>query len=74
MKNLILSRELKALRVKNGFTQKDIAEILGISETSYNKRENGSLEFTISEIKKLKNIFNLSNDDIIRIFFSDDVA
>lgn len=70
----MLSRELKSLRVKNGLTQRDLAEKLGISETSYNKRENGSISFTIDEIKKIKIHLNLTDADIIRIFFTDEVA
>jgi len=70
----VLSRELKSLRVLNGLTQKELAEKLEMSETSYTKRENGQISFTVDEIKKLKLILQLSYEDVIRIFFTDWVA
>jgi len=70
----VLSRELKSLRVLNGLTQKELAEKLEMSETSYTKRENGQISFTVDEIKKLKLILQLSYEDVIRIFFTDGVA
>ena len=62
------SRELKSLRVLRGLTQKELADKLGMSETSYTKRENGQISFTIDEIKNLKLILQLTNEDIIRVF------
>jgi len=70
----LLSRELKSLRALNGHTQKDLANMLGIGETSYTKRENGDLDFSVEEIKKLKELYKLSDEDIIRIFFDNEVA
>ncbi len=70
----MLSRELKSLRIKMGFTQKVIAKKLEMSESSYNKRENGLIPFSLDEIKKLKIILKLDNEDIIRIFFAEEVA
>ncbi|SHH54064.1 Helix-turn-helix [Caloranaerobacter azorensis DSM 13643] len=70
----MLSRELKSLRIKNGFTQKALAREMGMSETSYSKRENGLIDFTVEEIRKLKSILKMTEDDIIRIFFSEEVA
>lgn len=70
----MLSRELKSLRALYGHTQKDLANMLGIGETSYTKRENGDLSFSIEEIKKLKELYKLKDEDIIRIFFTSSVA
>ena len=70
----MLSRELKSLRIINDFTQKSLSAKLGMSESSYNKRENGILDFSVKEIKKLKIYLKLSDEDIIRIFFTDEVA
>lgn len=64
-----ISRELKAYRVRLGLTQKDIANKLGISEFAYNKRENGHVDFTLSELRKLKQVLGMGDDDLIRIFF-----
>jgi putative transcriptional regulator len=61
--------ELKALRIKNGISQNKISNLIGISETSYNKRENGKIEFTLSEIIIISRIFNLCGEEIFDIFF-----
>lgn len=63
------SRALKAARVRLGYTQKEVAKQLGIGETSYVHRENGKQDFTISEVNKLRTILNLSDYDILDIFF-----
>lgn len=62
---------LKALRIKNQLKQQDVAKLLGISETTYNRKENGVNEFTISEAIQLGNIFNISPGEI---FFADFVT
>jgi Predicted transcriptional regulators len=66
-------RELKALRARYGYTQKDLAKVIGVDETSYNKRENGKIQFTLKEIKIIKKEFRLSPADVDLIFFNDEV-
>lgn len=70
----MMSRELKSIRVKNGLTQEALAEKLDMSVTAYSKRENGQIEFNVTEIKKLKDALVLNDDDVIRIFFGSEVA
>lgn len=70
----MMSRELKSIRVKNGLTQEALAEKLDMSVTAYSKRENGQIEFNVTEIKKLKDALALNDDDVIRIFFGSEVA
>lgn len=66
-----MQRKLKSLRALNGFTQLDVASQLGISETSYKLKEEGYQDFKVREIKQLKSLFNLSPDEIGKMFFSD---
>lgn len=66
----ILSRELKALRILNGFTQEDIAKKLGIGVPAYSKRENEQIEFSLSELKKLKKYLKITDEKFIEIFFT----
>ncbi|MFA6809253.1 MAG: helix-turn-helix transcriptional regulator [Eubacteriales bacterium] len=68
------SRELKAYRVRLGYTQKDMANKLGMSEFAYNKRENGHIDFGLSELRRLKQVLHLSDEELIRIFFTNNVA
>lgn len=61
--------ELKALRIRNGLKQRDLAELLCINTNSYTKKENETNPFTISEIKSLKEFFNMDDELFLRIFF-----
>lgn len=65
----------KAHMYKNGMVGKDVAASLGIAENTLsmkiNERDNSKgnkAEFTQSEIKKLKSIWNLNNKEVIEIF------
>lgn len=60
---------LKILRIKLKLTQKEVALNLGIATNSYTKKENGINPFTIDELKKIKNLFNINDSDFIEIFF-----
>ncbi|SHK45592.1 helix-turn-helix domain-containing protein [Tepidibacter formicigenes] len=70
----MLSRELKSARVKNGYTQKDLAKELCLGTTSYTKRENGQISFTVDEVCLLREKLSLSDEEIIKIFFKNNVA
>ncbi|WP_039242479.1 helix-turn-helix transcriptional regulator [Clostridium botulinum] len=59
-----MTRTLKALRELHCLTQTDVAEILGISLHSYCNKENGKLQFTLKEAKKLSDLFKLSIEEI----------
>lgn len=61
---------LKALMTKFSFTNEDMANYLKITTATFNRKVNGKNEFTISEIEKIKELFNLSYE---AIFFSNDV-
>lgn len=65
-----MHRTLKAHRAMKGYNQNDMAKILRISVTSYNKKENGRIEFTLNEAKILADYFGVS---IEGLFFSDKV-
>lgn len=41
--------KLKGKRVEKGFTQKDVAKEIGIAVQTYNGKENGKIEFSVSE-------------------------
>lgn len=62
---------LKALRVKQQLKQQEVAKMLGISETTYNRKENGINDFTIKEAIKLGEIFSINPGEI---FFTSEVA
>ena len=61
------SEKLKQLRKQCGYTQSQVAAIFSYSRQNYGQKEK-SLSFRMSEIKKLKELFNLTNDEIYEIF------
>lgn len=60
--------KLKDLRKKAKYNQEHIGVQLNISQSTYNKKENGINPFTLEEIKLLKNILSINDIDIIDIF------
>lgn len=67
----IITSNLKALREERGIKQKFIAEQLGISANYYSQIENGHRLPQLEHLLKLRNIFNVSLDDI---FFNKKIA
>jgi putative transcriptional regulator len=70
----VVPRELKSVRVKFGFTQEKMAKHLCISVSSYSKRENGYLQFTLAEVALLQKMFNMTEKQVWNIFFTKEVA
>ena len=56
---------LKELRESKRLTQKEVAEIIGYSEISYARHENGKREPDISTLCKLAEYFNVTVDYLI---------
>ncbi len=61
----MLSKFIQQLRKKHHLTQEFLASRLGISRPTYLQIERGDRELTISEVKKLATIFNLSFHDFL---------
>lgn len=55
---------------ENGLTYADIAQFLGLNESTVSLKINGHSDFLLSEIQALKSHFHLDSN----IFFTDDVA
>jgi DNA-binding XRE family transcriptional regulator len=62
--------KLRSVMALHGDTNKDVAELLGISEQSFSCKinENGT-EFKQGEITKIKDKYNLSPAEVDSIFF-----
>lgn len=57
-------RKLKALRAMKNENQQDVAKLIGVSISTYNRKENGHLEFTINEINKILKHYDKSYEDV----------
>lgn len=56
---------LKKYRKLQGKTQKDLATILNVAESTYRGYENGTSEPTIETLIKLANYYNVSLDNLL---------
>ena len=58
-------QSLKILRNKNGWTQREVAEKLGIDRTTYAKYESGLSEPDFKMLRKLKEVFCVGTDVLL---------
>lgn len=61
---------IKALRAYHGLSQTNIANTLGCTFATYNKKENGKVDFTLEELNVLAKKFNIPAIN----FFKDEVS
>lgn len=60
----MMAREIKAARVRKGLTQNYMAEQLGISVHTYQKKESGKVPFTEKQKFRLANVLGF---DIVQM-------
>ena len=56
---------IKEYRIIKGYTQRELAEVLGIKQNTYSDKERGKTNFTIDEIKIIKELFSVTYDDLL---------
>lgn len=61
----MVSNRLKELRENNKYTQKDIANILGMRQQQYSRYEVGSREIPLDKLIVLSELYNTSLDYIL---------
>ncbi len=61
----MFSKNLKQIRIEKGISTSQIAEHLGITQTSYNKYENGLREPNLSTFKMICQFLNVSSDELL---------
>lgn len=59
-----------------GDTQETLANFIGVSLSRFNAKLNGTdgAEFTQGEIAKIKEKYNLTDEEVILIFFTNNVS
>ena len=60
-----LNQNVKYLRKSRKMTQPELAEMLNISTSSLNNFEGGQKNTSLEVLDKLRNIFNISLDNLI---------
>lgn len=63
------TNKLKGIRVSQGYTQEEISIKLGMAIKTYNRKEQGIVEFNRNEISKISEVLKLTLDDVNTIFF-----
>ena len=67
-------RELKAAMVLHGDTIQTLAEALSISQSTMCAKLKGQRDFWRSEIDTIRDRYQLTPEDVDRIFFADEVS
>lgn len=66
----IKTNEIKAELARKNMTQGSLAKAIGISPTSLWHKMTGVTEFTLAEVRSVRDTLNLDDDKIIEIFLS----
>lgn len=56
--------ELKVQRIRKKLTQSDVGCVLGISASTYAKKESGEIKITMDEFNKLCNFYGIKDTSI----------
>lgn len=59
------NENLKAAREALGLSQKEVAERVGVANSTYSLYENGKREPNVQTIKKIANVLNVSADRLL---------
>ena len=60
-----LAKRLKELRIENNYSQKEIAELMGIAQVTYSHYELGRRSVSIQNLVKIAQIYNVSVDYLL---------
>lgn len=70
---MINRNEFKASYDRLGLNQSDVASMIGVNPATLQRKLNGTSDFNRNEIQLLKSGLKLSIDQVIAIFFADDL-
>ena len=56
---------IRKLRTDMGYTQKQIAEVLGVSQNTYSQYEIGVLNYPVDALMKLADFYGVSTDYLL---------
>lgn len=71
---MVNSLEMKVAMKRNEDTQEKLAEALGLQVSGISARVNGHIDFRTSEIEKIRARYKLTDDELIKIFFTTKVS
>ena len=56
---------IRSIRIDRGYTQKQIADYLGISQNTYSQYEIGVLNYPVDVVVKLAQFYHVSSDYLL---------
>jgi XRE family transcriptional regulator, regulator of sulfur utilization len=59
--------KIRLLRLQKGYSQENMAELLGVSTTAYGDIERGKTELTLNRIGQIASVFQTSVGDVLGI-------
>lgn len=59
---------LKAKMIEKGVKAEDLAKSLGVQKTSFYRKLNGQVKFSLSEAQKISEILGLTDKETLQIF------
>ncbi len=62
------SKNLKLARNARGYTQKEVAKSIGVSNSSYSQYESGGREPSIKTIEKIAHVLRVSIDELFGLY------
>ena len=60
-----MNERIRFLRIKHGYTQQEIINILGVGKSAYSMYENGERTISVEIVAKLAQLYNVTTDFII---------
>lgn len=57
-------KTIKEHRLEQGFTQKRMAELMNLGLSTYQQKEQGLINWSLSDLVKIKKILNIVLDDL----------
>lgn len=63
---ILVGKNLKTLRVANGYTQKQIGEYLNVDQTLISKIEHGQRNINMTMLEKLSLLYNIKDYDLMK--------
>ena len=70
MGKAIKVNEIKAELARKEMTQGELASAIGLSQSGLWKKMTGTTEFTLNEIRNIRDVLSLDNKQIVEIFLS----
>lgn len=54
---------------KYDMSVEELSERIGISNGRLKSKIDGRIKFTLADVRKIQNVFNLGNNDVLNMFF-----